>query len=248
MIKKQKMRIIGAGTVALLAIAGGVFWFWHRSQTNTIQVESAKQFEAAPILEASPLEQVPAEEMTEEKQAELVAQEKTEAAKPGEEEKKEVPKDIAPKEFSIKSKLVSFGHEAARGRDIDTIVLHSSYGVDGDPYDVEDVIGLWKSYGVAPHYMIAREGTVYQLVADKDIAYHAGESKMPDGRKNVNDFSIGVEILNTKTDSYTSAQYQAAKDLISSLKKKYGKMEVVGHDTIAPGRKSDPWNFNWSKI
>lgn len=162
--------------------------------------------------------------------------------------KKEESKDIAPKGFSIKSKLVSFGHESASDRDINTIVLHSSHGVDGDPYDVDDVIGLWKSYGVAPHYMIARDGSVYQLVADRNIAYHAGDSKMPDGRKNVNDFSIGVEILNTKTDNYTSAQYQATKDLISYLKKKYGKMEVVGHDTIAPGRKSDPWNFNWSKI
>ena len=113
---------------------------------------------------------------------------------------------------------------------------------------MNDVIALWKSYGVAPHYMIARDGTVYQLVSDKNIAYHAGDSKMPDGRGGVNNFSIGVEILNTKTDKYTSAQYQATKDLIAYLEKKYGNMKVVGHDTIAPGRKTDPWNFDWNKI
>lgn len=231
--------------------------FWHRSQESSIQYENAKQFEAVNISPQEAVEEVkpegaPEEELTEAKQAELVAEEKKLAEEGPKEEAKpsssSAGKDIAPKGFSIKSKLVSFGHESASGRDIDTIVLHSSHGVNGDPYDVDDVVALWKSYSVAPHYMIARDGTVYQLVADKNIAYHAGDSKMPDGRSGVNNFSIGVEILNTKTDEYTSAQYQATKDLISYLKKKYGKVEVVGHDTIAPGRKSDPWNFNWGKI
>ncbi len=233
-------------------IIGGIFWFWHQSQASNIEYQNEKQFEVLPVTpseSSDPKEEKAAtEELTEVKQAELVADEKAEAAKPPVEEKKEESGDIAPQGFSIKSRLVSFGHESASGRDINTIVLHSSHGVDGDPYDVDDVIGLWKSYGVAPHYMIARNGTVYQLVADKNIAYHAGDSKMPDGRSGVNNFSIGVEILNTKTDSYTSAQYQATKDLISYLKKKYGKMEVVGHDDIAPGRKTDPWNFKWDKI
>ena len=155
---------------------------------------------------------------------------------------------LEPKNFAIKSALVSFGHESANGRKIDTMVLHSSYNPNGDPYSVNAVRGIWQSYGVAPHYMVARDGTVYQLVADKDIAYHAGESTMKDGRKNVNDFSIGVEILNTKDDEYTKAQYQAVKDLIAYLKGKHRIKYVVGHDDIAPGRKTDPWNFNWSKL
>jgi hypothetical protein len=248
MIKKQKIVLISIGGFLFLVVAGAGFWFWQRSQASSIQYENTKEFESLETSEeiVTPTEvaSVPEEEMTQIEAAKLVAEEKAKAA----EAPKEEPKDIAPKGFSIKSRLVSFGHESASGRDIDTIVLHSSHGVDGDPYDVDDVIGLWKSYGVAPHYMIARDGTVYQLVADKNIAYHAGDSKMKDGRSGVNNFSIGVEILNTKTDEYTSAQYQATKDLISYLKKKYGKMEVVGHDDIAPGRKTDPWNFKWNKI
>ncbi len=168
-------------------------------------------------------------------------------------EKKEISQDKttdtkSPKKFTIKNNLVSFGHESASGRKIDTIVLHSSYSPSGDPYSVSAVITLWKSYGVAPHYMVARDGTVYRLVADKDIAYHAGESEMKDGRKNVNDFSIGVEILNTKDDEYTEAQYQAVSDLIGYLKGNYAVKYVVGHDDIAPGRKTDPWNFKWNKL
>lgn len=252
----KEQGLIGGGVIVLILIIGLLFWFWQGSKDNSIQYENAKHFEAdgtsSPVAAQSEESAVDIEEeLTEAKQAELVAEEKARAAEITPEESAPKPKeekDIAPKGFSIKSRLVSFGHESASGRDIDAIVLHSSYGVNGDPYDVDDVIALWKSYGVAPHYMIARDGTVYQLVADKNIAYHAGESKMPDGRSGVNNFSIGVEILNTKTDKYTSAQYQAVKDLISYLKGKYGKMTVVGHDTIAPGRKSDPWNFDWDKI
>ncbi len=243
MNRKQKLLLTSSALTLIFIVGGGAFWFWERSQANGVSYENSKTFEALPLPEPETLKAVPDDELTEEKAAELVAEEKEEAAKPAEESE-----DIAPKGFSIKSRLVSFGHESAPGREIDTVVLHSSHGVNGDPYDVDDVISLWKSYGVAPHYMIARDGTVYQLVADKNIAYHAGEGKMPDGRTSVNNFSIGVEILNTKTDDYTSAQYQATKDLIAYLKGKYGKMKVVGHDTIAPGRKTDPWNFNWDKI
>lgn len=154
------------------------------------------------------------------------------------------------KGLSIREKLVSFGYAVPeKVRSIDTIVLHSSYDAIGDdPYSVNGVISEWKDYGVAPHYLIARDGIAYRLVADKNIAYHAGVSEVPDGRSNVNDFSIGVEILNTKTDDYTDAQYKAINNLIASLKEKYKIKYVLGHDEIAPGRKTDPWNIDWREI
>lgn len=156
-----------------------------------------------------------------------------------------------PASFAIIDRSVNFGFEKAdrKAKDIDTVVLHSSYNNQGgDQYSVDKVISIWKSYGVAPHYLIDRKGQVYRLVVERNIAYHAGVSEMKDGRKNVNDFSIGVEILNTETDSYTDAQYLAVKHLVSSLKKTYPIQYVVGHDDIAPGRKTDPWNFDWKRI
>ena len=152
-------------------------------------------------------------------------------------------------EISIKNRLVSFGFAKHSDRSIDTIVLHSSYNsMGGDEYSVDKVIGIWKSYGVAPHYMIDRKGAIYRLVEDTNIAYHAGVSEMPDGRENVNDFSIGIEILNTLDDNYTDAQYAAVKRLVASLKEQYKIKYVLGHDDIAPGRKTDPWNFDWKKL
>jgi hypothetical protein len=152
-------------------------------------------------------------------------------------------------EISVKDRLVSFGYTESSGRKIDTVVLHSSYNNQGgDRYSVEKVIDIWKSYEVAPHYMIDRKGNILRLVEDEDIAYHAGNSKMPDGRKNVNDFSLGVEILNAEDDQYTTAQYESVNELVAYLKKKHGVKYVVGHDDIAPSRKTDPWNFDWKKL
>ena len=83
---------------------------------------------------------------------------------------------------------------------------------------------------------------------DKNIAYHAGKSETPDGRTGVNNFSIGVEIVNTQSESPNSAQYKALNNLFSHLKQKYEIKYILGHSDIAPGRKTDPWNFDWAKV
>lgn len=134
-------------------------------------------------------------------------------------------------------------------RTIDTIVLHSSYDLAGsDPYSVSGIVKEYEDYGVSAHYLIDRAGTIYRLVEDKNIAYHAGVSKMPDGRRNANDFSIGIEMMNTETGQFTKAQYAAVNDLAAHLKKQYPIKSVVGHSDIAPGRKTDPWNFDWKRL
>ena len=157
---------------------------------------------------------------------------------------------VANEALSIVDRLMTTGFSVPKSaRTIDTIVLHSSYDLLGaDPYSVSGVIQEYTDAGVSAHYLIDRKGVIYRLVEDKNIAYHAGVSKMPDNRKNVNDFSIGIEMLNTEKGQFTSAQYVAVNDLISYLKKKYPIKSVVGHVDIAPDRKTDPWNFDWKKL
>lgn len=151
--------------------------------------------------------------------------------------------------LKIKDALVSWGFASSKGRKIDTVVLHSSYNaLGGDKYDLDKLIAEYQEYGVAPHYVIDREGNIFRLVKDSNIAYHAGESQVPDGRNGVNTFSLGIELINTMEDKYTASQYQAVNDLIVFLKNKYEIKYVLGHNQIAPGRKTDPWNINWSKI
>lgn len=152
--------------------------------------------------------------------------------------------------IAITDRLMAGGFSAPKGaRVIDTIVLHSSYDLNGaDPYSVSGIIKEYEDYGVSAHYLIDRQGGVYRLVEDKNVSYHAGVSKMPDGRRNVNDFSIGIELMNTKTGTYTKAQYEAVNELISHLKEQHPIKSIVGHSDIAPDRKTDPWNFDWKKV
>ena len=146
--------------------------------------------------------------------------------------------------------LVSFGYSVGRpNRAVDTIVVHSSYNaLGGDPYDVKKIIQEYREAGVAPHYLVARDGTAYRLVREADVAYHAGVSQMSDGRKNVNDFSIGIEMVGTADSGYTDAQYTVLSALIKDIKTRHTIKYVVGHSDIAPGRKTDPWQLDWSRV
>ena len=148
------------------------------------------------------------------------------------------------------SKKISWGFASVPGeRKIDTIIIHSSYDALGsDPYSVEGLLKEYRVYGVAPHYLIDRDGKVYQLVADQDVAYHAGVSRISDGRENVNNFSLGIELMNKEDGEYTGKQYVGLKKLVDNLKEKYPIKYVLGHNQISSGRKTDPWNFDWNEL
>jgi len=152
---------------------------------------------------------------------------------------------------SIAERILGWGYRIPSSpRLIDTIILHSSYNaLGGDLHDIEKVIEEYKMYEVAPHYLLARNGTIYLLVLDKNIAYHAGKSEMPDGRTGVNNFSIGIEVIYTETEAPTETQYQALAQLVKYLQQEYNipLKNILGHEDvdIAPPFKSDPWNFDW---
>jgi N-acetyl-anhydromuramyl-L-alanine amidase AmpD len=152
--------------------------------------------------------------------------------------------------LNIINKFVSWGYEMPlQNRLIDTIIIHSSYDALGtDPYRVDGVIYEYKIYGVSPHYLIDREGTIFRLVKEENIAYHAGGGKMPDNRTNINSFSIGIELINTKTVGPNEAQYSSLVELVKALEMKYGIKNILGHSEISPERKTDPWNFDWQKF
>jgi hypothetical protein len=171
------------------------------------------------------------------------------------EKKLEVKKDSAVSEYKVSTpgkivqNLVSWGFAKSSGRTIKAIIIHTSYNnLGGDVFDFDKVIQEWKDAGVAPHYAIDRDGTINQLVADQNIAWHAGVSKLPDGTTDVNGASIGIEIINSKDAKFTDDQYSALNSLIATLKKKYEIKYIFGHDEIAPGRKTDPWNIDWKKV
>ncbi|MCI5150640.1 MAG: hypothetical protein D3916_14860, partial [Candidatus Electrothrix sp. MAN1_4] len=79
-------------------------------------------------------------------------------------------------------------------------------------------------------------------------AWHAGISTMPeDGREVVNDFSIGIELIGTEETDFTEAQYKALALLTKEILSRHPLQYIYGHCDIAPGRKTDPWGFDWSR-
>jgi N-acetylmuramoyl-L-alanine amidase len=150
----------------------------------------------------------------------------------------------------IKDNLVSWGHKKVDlPRRIEAIIIHSSYNaLTSDSFSVDGILEEYKRINVSPHYIIDRSGVIYRLVRDEEIAYHAGKSRLPDGKTDVNRVSIGIELINTETAPPTEAQYVSLMKLITCLKEKYPVKYVLGHSDIAPGRKTDPWDFDWQKL
>jgi N-acetylmuramoyl-L-alanine amidase len=101
---------------------------------------------------------------------------------------------------------------------------------------------------VSAHYLIDKDGSIYQFVEDGDKAWHAGMSRLH-GKENVNDFSIGIELVDASdADKYPQAQLDALIDLTTTLCINYNipLNRVVGHADVAPGRKVDPGpDFPW---
>lgn len=101
---------------------------------------------------------------------------------------------------------------------------------------------------VSSHLLIRREGTLYQFVPFHQRAWHAGTSSFL-GVSNCNDYSIGIELEGQDHEAYTDSQYQALSEVTRALMQYAPGItldRIVGHQQIAPDRKTDPGaSFNW---
>jgi N-acetylmuramoyl-L-alanine amidase len=138
------------------------------------------------------------------------------------------------------------------GKDIDTIVLHhtASNNVNQDL----DTLRNPKAE-VSAHYVVGRDGKIFQLVNDQKRAWHAGKSELHGVPTDVNSRSIGIEIVNDGSGKtpFTEAQYKALTQLVGYLKQEYKvpMNNILGHKDVAvpKGRKTDPApNFDWSRL
>ena len=130
---------------------------------------------------------------------------------------------------------------------IDTIIVHSMTA--GDQCTVEQCVQLLDAHTVSAHYLIGRDGEIWQCVSEELRAWHAGASVMPfenDNRPGVNDFSIGIELITFTDHTFTSQQYESLAKLIREISLRHPLQYVLGHEHIAPGRKTDPGpHFDW---
>lgn len=148
--------------------------------------------------------------------------------------------------LNVINKKVNFGYEVAKDRPIDAVIVHSTFNNSGgDYYDIDLVIKQFSTYKVSAHYVIGRDGKIYQLVDEQNLSYHAGKSSLPDGRTNVNTCSIGIELMTSYDEGPSEKQVSALLTLIHDIKKRHKINYVLRHSDIAPGRKTDPWKMDW---
>jgi len=103
---------------------------------------------------------------------------------------------------------------------------------------------------VSAHYLIGRNGVVYQLVDERVRAWHAGESWWG-GLSDLNSASIGIELDNNGEEPFSDTQVFALLGLLGDLRLRYliPPENFIGHADIAPRRKVDPSRyFPWKTL
>src|SRR3954463_8442157 len=110
------------------------------------------------------------------------------------------------------------------GTKIDKIVLHCTEGsLDGALAEFQKT----DSRKVSAHYVVDRNGDIYQMVNDSDCANHC---------MGANAGSIGIEHVGSETDSLSPPQAAASAALIRWLLQEHQipRTNIFGHD-FAPG-------------
>jgi N-acetyl-anhydromuramyl-L-alanine amidase AmpD len=136
------------------------------------------------------------------------------------------------------------------GSKVDCVVLHAS---TQHTLDATIRVFQYPSSLVSSHFIVGKEGRVFQTVPLERRAWHAGASQL-DGVTTVNNFSIGIEMvnLNDGTDPYPDLQYDAVARLILQLRQYYQipDTRIVSHAQIAlpAGRKTDPVGFDFDRL
>ena len=130
---------------------------------------------------------------------------------------------------------------------INTIVMHHT---EVNMALTRDIF-FSRKIGTSAHYVIEKNGKIWQFVPDKHLARHAGVSSWR-GCNDNNDRSIGIEIVNNGFISFTEAQMVSVIKLTHLLMKKHPTIEqrnIIAHSDIAPNRKVDPSvKFNWKLL
>lgn len=108
------------------------------------------------------------------------------------------------------------------------------------------------------HYLVTRQGKVYQMVGDEDTSWHAGAVNKPSWKlydgTNPNRYTIGIEHECLSGGLLTEAQYKATVELHKMLIAKYNipidKDHIIGHYRIdSVNRPNCPGpSFPWDRL
>ena len=103
---------------------------------------------------------------------------------------------------------------------------------------------------VSAHYLIERNGKIYQLVDEQARAWHAGESSWG-ATTDLNSSSLGIELDNNGKEPFADIQIAALLQLLKDVagRHRLPPANIIGHADVAPGRKQDPGPlFPWKVL
>ncbi|MFD0329951.1 N-acetylmuramoyl-L-alanine amidase [Streptacidiphilus monticola] len=143
----------------------------------------------------------------------------------------------------------ALGNRPADGQSIDYIVIHDAEGTKSG------TIATFQQGGYASaHYVVGQDGSVTQLVATSNVAWHAAN-------RTFNAHSVGIEHEGyaLKTGSwYTPSEYQSSAALVKYLAGRFGipldRQHIIGHDEVPgisnSGQAAQHWDpgpyWDWS--
>lgn len=137
--------------------------------------------------------------------------------------------------------------------------IHNSINNENNPTrSLEDILGvvchhtgtnndsqayLNRTDYISCHYLVKKDGKIFQLMEDNRIAYHAGVSEwhnLESKGDSLNWCTLGIEVESDGYD-FTDAQKTSTKELIEFLIQKYNipASLVLRHKDIAQNRKWD---------
>ena len=103
---------------------------------------------------------------------------------------------------------------------------------------------------VSAHYLIAPDGTCWQMVDEAARAWHAGVGAWGDV-DDINSRSIGIELSNTGSEPFAAPLMDRLERVLAGILERWAipPDRVLGHSDIALGRKIDPGpRFDWRRL
>jgi N-acetylmuramoyl-L-alanine amidase len=103
---------------------------------------------------------------------------------------------------------------------------------------------------VSAHYLIGRDGEIFQLVSEDRRAWHAGGGHWGT-ITDVNSASIGIELDNSGHAPFPAVQIQALLELLADVcqRQQIPRRQIIAHADMAPTRKADPGSqFPWRQL
>ena len=129
------------------------------------------------------------------------------------------------------------------------IVIHATEQ-DGVERSLRTLRGENSGGPVSAHYLVGRDGRLYQLVSDERRAWHAGGGRWGT-ITDLNSASIGIELDNNGGADFPQVQIETLLLLLDDLCTRLyiPRSQIIAHADMAPTRKRDPnARFPWKTL